>query len=107
MFLDELLAELRLGLTANLDIAITAAKHGHDLQEQGFSPWQVVHDYGDVCQTITEIAIETRATVSSDDFRMLNRCLDNAIAAAITQYGNERDASATERPLAKPIESGC
>ena len=60
MFLDELLAELRLGLSPNPDISATAAKHGHDMLEQGFSPSQVVHDYGDVCQMITEMAIETR-----------------------------------------------
>jgi hypothetical protein len=95
MFLDELLAELRLGLSPNPDICITAAKHGHDLQRQGFTPSQVVHDYGDVCQTITEMAIEKHAAIGADDFRMLNRCLDDAIAAAVTEYERQRDASAT------------
>jgi hypothetical protein len=93
MFLDELLVELRAGLTPNPDISITAAKQGHDQLAQGFTPSQVVHGYGDVCQAITEMAVETDATISSDDFRMLNRCLDDAIASAITQYGSERDAA--------------
>jgi hypothetical protein len=97
MFLDELLVELRSGLTANPDISSTAAKHGHDLLEQGFTPSQVVHGYGDVCQSITEMAVETHAEVSSDDFRMLNRCLDDAIAAAITQYGDERDTATSQK----------
>ena len=54
---------------------------------------QVVHDYGDVCQSITELAVETNAPISTDDFRMLNRCLDDAIAGAVTQYGRERNQS--------------
>jgi signal transduction histidine kinase len=54
---------------------------------------QVVHGYGDVCQAITELAVELDAPISSDDFRMLNRCLDDAIAAAVTEFGSERDQS--------------
>jgi signal transduction histidine kinase len=50
---------------------------------------QVVHDYGDICQTITELAIETDAPISTDDFRTLNRCLDEAIASAVTMYAHE------------------
>jgi hypothetical protein len=98
IFLDKLLVELRLGLTSNPDISITAAKHGHDMLEQGFTPSQVVHGYGDVCQAITEMAVETKAAIGADDFRMLNRCLDDAIASAITQYGAERDAATATKP---------
>jgi hypothetical protein len=93
MFLDELVDELRLGLSPNPEISKTAAKHGHDLLREGLSASQVVHGYGDVCQAITELALELNMPVSTDDFRMLNRCLDDAIAAAVTQYGNERDRS--------------
>jgi hypothetical protein len=96
MFLDELLAELRLGLSANRDISITAAKHGRTLLKLGFSPSQVVHDYGDVCQSITEMAVETAARISADDFRMLNRCLDDAIASAVTQYATDRDTATSD-----------
>jgi hypothetical protein len=69
----------------------TATQHGHDLLRQGFTASQVVHGYGDVCQAITELGMELNAPISTDDFRMLNRCLDDAIAAAITEYGRERD----------------
>jgi hypothetical protein len=89
MFLDELVDELRLGLSSNPDISKTATKHGHDLLRQGFTASQVVHGYGDVCQAITELAVEVGAPISTDDFRMLNRCLDDAIAAAVTAYGRE------------------
>ena len=54
---------------------------------------QVVHDYGDLCQTITELAVETNAPISTDDFRMLNQCLDEAIAGAVTMYARESQQS--------------
>ena len=93
MFLDELVDELRLKGLPNPDIRKTATKHGHDLMHRGFTVSQVVHGYGDICQAITELAVELRASISADDFRMLNRALDDAIAAAVTQYGHERDQS--------------
>jgi hypothetical protein len=91
MFLDQLVDELRLGLSPSHEISATAIKHGHELLLRGFSVAQVVHDYGNVCQAITELAVELNAPISTDDFRMLNRCLDDAIAGAVTQYGRERD----------------
>jgi hypothetical protein len=91
MFLDQLLEELRHGTSADTEIARTAARHGHDLLMQGYTVSQVVHDYGDVCQAITELAAESHASISTDDFRTLNRCLDDAIAGAVTEYGRERD----------------
>ena len=41
------------------EIDKTAVQHGHDLHRQGLTLSQVVHDYGDVCQAITELAVET------------------------------------------------
>jgi signal transduction histidine kinase len=103
LFLDQLVKALRSG-GASLDIDTSARQHGLDLLAQGFTVSQVVHDYGDVCQSITELAVETNAPISADDFRTLNRCLDEAIAAAVTTHegGSQRRASieqhqATER----------
>jgi signal transduction histidine kinase len=93
LFLDQLVDALRLGLSGTPEIGRSAVMHGHDLLHQGFTVSQVVHDYGDVCQSITELAVETGAPISTDDFRMLNGCLDNAIAGAVTQYGRERNQS--------------
>lgn len=47
----------------------------------------MVHDYGDVCQSITDLALQLNAPISVEDFRILNRCLDDAIASAVTEYG--------------------
>lgn len=72
------------------EIGTTAAKHGNELLKHGFTVDQVVHDYGDLCQAITELAVEHDATVTTDEFRTLNRCLDNAIADAVTEFGRQR-----------------
>ena len=93
MFLDQLLSELRGSAAADSDIATTAKQHGRDLLEQGCTVSQVVHDYGDICQSVTELAVERQAAISTEDFRTLNRCLDDAIAGAVTEYGRERDLS--------------
>jgi hypothetical protein len=92
MFLDQLVVELRCGTSPHQEITKTATQHGNDLLHQGFTVSQVVHDYGDVCQAITELAVETAKLISTDDFRILNRCLDDAIASAVTEYGRKRDS---------------
>jgi hypothetical protein len=69
------------------EIGASAREHGRKLGELGYSVGQVVHDYGDLCQAITEMAMEDDSSVTVDEFRILNRCLDNAIAAAVTAFG--------------------
>jgi hypothetical protein len=69
-----------------LEIGSSAALHGAELLWRGFTVDQVVHDYGDVCQAITELAIELDCPIDPDDFRILNGCLDNAISGAVTSY---------------------
>jgi signal transduction histidine kinase len=96
VFLDQLGEALRLGLNSTPEIGKSALQHGHDLLLQGFTVSQVVHDYGDICQAITELAVELNAPVSTEDFRMLNRCLDEAIAGAVTQFTRERHQAATD-----------
>ena len=97
LFLDQLVDALRLGQSGSAEIADSALLHGHDLLCQGFTVSQVVHDYGDVCQSITELAAETNAPISTDDFRMLNGCLDNAIAGAVTEYGRGKQQTDLDR----------
>jgi hypothetical protein len=86
LFLDQLVEELRHGRSKNEDITQGSTQHGRDLLRQGFTVSQVVHDYGDVCQSVTDLAMETNAPIAIDDFRTLNRCLDDAIAGAVTEH---------------------
>lgn len=73
-------------------IGRAAALHGAELLRLGYTVDQVVRDYGDVCQTVTEMAIEQKAAIAIAEFRTLNRCLDDAIADAVTAFGRDRKA---------------
>ncbi len=74
------------------EIGFSAAAHGASLLGLGYSVDQVVHDYGDLCQAITDLAFERDAPFAVDEFRTLNRCLDNAIADAVQEFSSQRDA---------------
>src|SRR5688572_7194728 len=63
LFLDQLVDMLRSGGTSTRAIDESAGRHGHDLLLKGFTVSQVVHDYGDVCQTVTDLALETNAPI--------------------------------------------
>jgi hypothetical protein len=78
---------------APTEIGRAAALHGAELLRLGFSVDQVVHDFGDVCQCVTALAVEQDAAISTDEFRTLNRCLDNAIADAVASFGSARQTS--------------
>jgi signal transduction histidine kinase len=90
LFLTQLSDTLRLEATAtpfSADaIGNAAARHGAELLAAGFNVAQVVHDYGDICQAITEIALEHRAPITVEEFHTLNRCLDTAIAEAVAEH---------------------
>jgi signal transduction histidine kinase len=83
--------------TALSQIGVSATAHGQQLMELGYTVDQVVHDYGDLCQAITSLAVERDAPFSVDQFRTLNRCLDNAIADAVTEFSAQRDLSISRR----------
>jgi signal transduction histidine kinase len=74
---------------AELAASQAAAKHGRELLRQGFTIEQVVHDYGDLCQSITELACERAAQITAGDFGVLNIRLDQAIASAVAAYSQE------------------
>lgn len=97
LFLGQLAESIRLALDPSPALAETAANHGRELLEQGFSIAQVVHDYGGVCQAITELAVEKQAHITSSEFQALNLCLDVAIAEAVSEYGRLREHEGTER----------
>jgi len=105
LFLTQLSETLRLEATSapfpTDAIGAAAARHGGDLLRSGFTVSQVVHDYGDICQTITALAVEQGSPISVEEFHTLNRCLDTAIAEAVTEHARltseTRSADETER----------
>jgi len=117
LFLDQLVKTLRVEQTAHpsqswkvsgpagggnralSEVGETATRHGRELLQQGFTIDQVVHDYGDLCQAITDLASERGAHIELDEFRTLNRCLDNAIADAVTEFSYQRETAITDQAV--------
>ena len=91
LFLTQLAETLRLESTpapfSSGAIGAAATRHGAELRAAGLDVSQVVHDYGDICQAVTETALERGAAISVEEFHTLNRCLDTAIAEAVTEHG--------------------
>lgn len=86
--------------TALSEIGVSAKKHGGELMDLGYTVDQVVHDYGDLCQAITDLAFERDVAFAVDEFRTLNRCLDNAVADAVTEFGAQREAKLSLQQVA-------
>jgi signal transduction histidine kinase len=102
LFLDQLAETLRWeqetpARPTSVQMAESAARHGGELRQAGFTVAQVVHDYGDVCQAVTELAIELQLPISADEFKTLNRCLDEAIAQAVTEFARQRELSISDK----------
>lgn len=103
LFLAQLSETLRLEVTATpfppAAIGAGAARHGRELLAGGHSISEVVHDYADVCQAITELAVERGATIRPEEFHTLGRCLDIAIAEAVSEYGRLDQEAISRRDL--------
>jgi signal transduction histidine kinase len=74
------------------DLGRTVAKHGQELLRFGFSIDQLVHNYGDLCQAITDLAFERGVPFEIDEFRTLIRFLDDAIANTVVGYTTQRES---------------
>ena len=101
LFLTQLTQILSEVLTAkssasSASMAADATQHGGEMLRKGFTVAQVVHDYGDVCQAITELARDSNTRIDVADFQTLNLCLDNAIAGAVTEFLRQREQSLSE-----------
>ena len=106
-FLDQLITTLQIEQTANpaaslrisgssigassqSEIGKSATNHGQVLSDLGYTIEQVVHEYGDLCQAITDLALELGEPINVNEFRTFNRCLDNGIADAVTAFNRQR-----------------
>lgn len=92
LFLDQLIEMLENRSSAPTpETTASATKHGSDLLRMGFTVSQVVHEYGSLCEAITQVADDRSAPISAHEFHLLNGCLDNAIAHAVTEFGRQRE----------------
>jgi hypothetical protein len=103
IFLEQLIEALKSpprvsdAIHASDAMKASASNHGSEMLRMGFTVAQLVHDYGNVCQTVTELAIETNMAITAVEFHTLTRCLDDAIAEAVTEYERLRDRSVSEQ----------
>jgi signal transduction histidine kinase len=72
-------------------IGTSAGRNGRELLGAGLTVGQVVHEYGAVCQSITELAIRMETPITGEEFQTLNLCLDDAIAGAVTEHARQRE----------------
>lgn len=75
----------------------TASLHGAEMLKSRYTVKEVVQEYGDVCQAVTELAHEKDVAVSAREFGILNLCLDCAIAYAVASFGKARDGIVSDR----------
>jgi signal transduction histidine kinase len=103
LFLTQLCDVLRLdegdGSYSPTAITEAAVLHGGELAALGFNVAQVVHDYGDICQAITEVALAAKIPITTEEFHTLNRCLDQAIAGAVTEHARMAAATRTQEEI--------
>jgi signal transduction histidine kinase len=83
-------AEERFVSPGDAGLMNAATRHGEELLQHGFTIEQVVHDYGDLCQSITLLAAEKNAPITVHEFGLMHIKLDNAIAGAVTEYSRAR-----------------
>ncbi len=93
-------------LVARPHIVACGALYGNALRLAGLPIAQVVLAYGDVCQTITHLASEVGLTIPPDEFRIFNRCLDEAIDGAVTAYARAREQHLAEHAAARLVVLG-
>jgi signal transduction histidine kinase len=97
LFLDQLTSILRSAknerVAGHNRVGVSAALHGGELLRLGVTVGQVVQDYGSICQSVTELAAEMDVRITAEEFQIFNRCLDDAIAQAVTEYERQRDQS--------------
>jgi signal transduction histidine kinase len=76
-----------------------ASAHGKECLRLGYSLSHVVHAYGAICQGITELATLKNCRFSPDEFNVLNRCLDVAISAAVSEYHFQSNQAKEKREV--------
>ncbi len=89
LFLDQLGSALLLvaagGAVADDSFSKPTGTHGAARSGKGFTVTHAVRDYRELCRAVTDLAMERDATITVEECVTLDRCLDHAIACAITE----------------------
>ncbi len=101
IFFEDLIGFLKspaLGVS-EAKIVVGAAGHGRELLRLNYTLSHVVHAYGAMCQSVTELAQYYHANISTQEFNELNLCLDIAIAAAVSEFQYHSVQASEEREV--------
>lgn len=79
--------------STSAEISAGAALHGRELGRAGVTVAEVVHEYGNLGAAVVELAADLGSPISSDEFRTLTRCLDEAVAQAVTECDRQREVA--------------
>jgi hypothetical protein len=79
VFIEQLLGALR----NSHDRPNVAHRDDNALEARRILPRVI--QYQDICQCITDLAMETNAPINVTDFANLDRCFDDAVARAVTE----------------------
>jgi len=74
------------------EIGATAKLHGRELAKQGYMFEEVVKDYGDLTQAVSALAAKEKRSITEEELKTFHRCVDNATADAVMEYGFQHDA---------------
>lgn len=94
VFLDELLSELRFGSKRDSDDGSAVRHRDHDVLDAPLIVPRIAQ-YGDIGESISELALEMNAPVNVAEFATLDRSVDEATARAVTESVSERGQTAT------------
>jgi len=83
------------GVPSQSEIGGTASAQGAQMYDLGISVDDMVHSYGDLCHAIVDLADAENLRLGVAEFRLLNHCLDSAIANAVAEYNFQHDAATT------------
>jgi signal transduction histidine kinase len=103
LFLDQLIDILQQKLTGgggpDSGFERDATRHGAEMLRRGFTVAQVVHDYSDLCQSISTRAVALNVPITNEEYRILNNCLDEATAAAVTEFLRQRESAVSHEEI--------
>ncbi len=88
LLIEQLIDALRPGepIIREDEVDRVAAEQGRRLFSRGFTAAELVLGYGAVCEVVVAVARERGLSVKAQDFEVLNRTIDVAIAGAVTGY---------------------
>ena len=100
ILIDQLVDTLRRGDRASEEeIARVATKYGGLLFARGFTIGELVRAYGTICEAVTKVGQELNFNFSNNEFEMLNRVLDVAIAASVSEHQRQRSNATSDEEL--------